>query len=135
MPDTAITRTEHSIHHVHELIQMVFSRPAAETQEVLGGLMSMFAEDFSMVSTTGTVFDRQQVEQLFRQATGTRAGLQILVSEVTPVWQAGTNVAVRYTETHRFSGKETVRRSLAILECGAQGVVWRCLHETAVPSQ
>jgi hypothetical protein len=75
MPDTAIARAEHSIHHVHELIQMVFSRPAAEAQTVLGGLMAVFAEDFSMVGIAGTVFDRQQVEQLFKRVAGARPGL------------------------------------------------------------
>lgn len=68
MPEHAIARAERSIHHVHELIQMVFTRPVAETQSVLGGLMAVFADDFSMVGTTGTQVTRQQVERLFKEA-------------------------------------------------------------------
>ncbi|BCJ06400.1 DUF4440 domain-containing protein [Mitsuaria sp. RG] len=132
MPEHAIARAERSIHHVHELIQMVFTRPVAESQSVLGGLMAVFADDFSMVATTGTQVTRQQVEQLFKGAAGTRPGLQITVSDVQVVWQAGLNVAVRYKETHRLQGMAQARWSLALLECGDRGVVWRCLHETAI---
>lgn len=132
MPEYAIARAERSIHHVHELIQMVFTRPVAETQSVLGGLMAVFADDFSMVGTTGTQVTRQQVEQLFKGAAGTKPGLQITVGDVQVVWQAGVNVAVRYKETHRSQGMAQARWSLALLECGDRGVVWRCLHETAI---
>lgn len=132
MPDTAIARAEHSIHHVHELIQMVFSRPAAETQAVLGGLMAVFADDFSMVGIAGTLFDRQQVEQLFKRVAGARPGLEIEIDEVQVVWRAGMNMAVRYKEIQRLQGVAQARWALAILECSERGVVWRCLQETAV---
>ncbi|WP_153788879.1 DUF4440 domain-containing protein [Pseudomonas sp. EMN2] len=132
MPDTAIARAEHSIHHVHELIQMVFSRPAAETQAALGGLMAVFAEDFSMVGIAGTLFHRQQVEQLFRRIAGTRPGLEIEIDEVQVVWLAGMNMAVRYKEVQRLQGVTQARWALAILECSERGVMWRCLQETAV---
>lgn len=132
MPEHSIARAKRSIHHVHELIHMVFTRPASETQAVLGGLMAVFAEDFSMVGTQGKVLGRQHVEQLFRGAAGARPGLEIVLSEVQVVWQAAATVAVRYKETHRLEGVETARWSLAILECAGQGVVWRYLHETAI---
>ncbi|KNX77139.1 hypothetical protein DA83_03540 [Pseudomonas sp. 250J] len=132
MPEHAIARAERSIHHVHELIQMVFTRPAAETHSVLGGLMAVFADDFSMVGTTGTLVSRPQVEQLFKGAAGTRPGLQITISDVQRVWQVGLNVAMRYKETHRSQGMTQARWSLALLECSDRGVVWRCLHETAI---
>ncbi|KXG81954.1 MULTISPECIES: nuclear transport factor 2 family protein [Pseudomonas] len=132
MPEHAIARAERSIHHVHELIQMIFTRSAAETQSVLGGLMAVFADDFSMVGTTGRLVGRQQVEQLFKGAAGTRPGLQITVGDVQVVWQAGVNVAVRYKETHRAQDVTRARWSLALLECSDRGVVWRCLHETAI---
>ncbi|QXI40337.1 DUF4440 domain-containing protein [Pseudomonas xantholysinigenes] len=132
MPDNAIARAERSIHHVHELIHLVFTRPAAETQAVLGGLMAMFAEDFSMVGMAGKVLERQQVEQLFKAAAGARPGLEILVDEVQVAWQAGAHVALRYRETHRVEGLQTRRWSLAIVECTATGVLWRCLHETPI---
>ncbi|MCU7240155.1 DUF4440 domain-containing protein [Pseudomonas peradeniyensis] len=132
MPEHAIARAERSIHHIHELIQMVFTRPAAETHSVLGGLMAVFADDFSMVGTTGTLVSRPQVEQLFKGAAGTRPGLQITISDVQRVWQVGLNVAMRYKETHRSQGMTQARWSLALLECSDRGVVWRCLHETAI---
>ncbi|MEQ6925686.1 DUF4440 domain-containing protein [Pseudomonas mosselii] len=132
MPEHAIARAERSIHHVHELIQMIFTRSAAETQSVLGGLMAVFADDFSMVGTTGRLVGRQKVEQLFKGAAGTRPGLQITVGDVQVVWQAGVNVAVRYKETHRAQDVTRARWSLALLECSDRGVVWRCLHETAI---
>ncbi|CAK16007.1 DUF4440 domain-containing protein [Pseudomonas entomophila] len=131
MLDNTLFHAAHSIHHVHVLIQEVFTRPAAETQATLEALMAVFADDFSMVGTAGNVFDRQQVEQLFHRAAGARPGLEIVVGDVRVVWQAGENVAVRYKETHRLPGGEQARWSLAILECSDRGVMWRCLHETA----
>ncbi|QVM89443.1 DUF4440 domain-containing protein [Pseudomonas entomophila] len=133
MPDNTLARAEHSIHHVHELIQEVFTRPLTETQATLMELMAVFADDFSMVGTAGSMFDRQQVEQLFHRAAGARPGLEIVVDEVRVVWQAGKNVAVRYKETHRLQGVGQARWSLAIIECSDQAVTWHCLHETAIP--
>ncbi|WP_252089161.1 nuclear transport factor 2 family protein [Pseudomonas sp. MWU13-3659] len=133
MSDNTLARAAHSVHHVHVLIQEVFTRPAAETQATLEALMAVFADDFSMVGTAGSVFDRQQVEQLFHRVAGARPGLEIVVGDVRVVWQAGNNVAVRYKETHRLLGVEQARWSLAIIECSDQAVTWHCLHETAIP--
>jgi len=121
-----------SIHDVHDLIHAVFTRPAAQTEALRSELMAVFADNFSMVTTTGAIVDRQQVGQLFERGAGARPGLEIEVSDVQVVWQAGASVAVRYKETHRLQGQETARYSLAIVECGEQRVVWVYLHETAV---
>lgn len=132
MHDTLIERAERSIHDVHQLIHTVFTRPTAETRDVLEQLMAMFADDFSMVTTAGALVDRTQVGQMFDRVAGTRVGLEMLVSDVQVVWQAGSGVALRYKETHRLPGVEQVRYSLVIVRCSAQSIVWQCLHETAL---
>ncbi|NIF18750.1 DUF4440 domain-containing protein [Pantoea sp. Cy-639] len=133
MPDTPITRAIHSVHHVHALINAVFTRPADTCTAELEELLAAFADDFSMVGVAGALIDRQQVEQLFRRAAGARPGLQIEVDAFDVVWQVGAHVALRYREVHRQAGVVTTRWSLALLECDTEAVVWRCLQETATP--
>ncbi|WP_460418731.1 DUF4440 domain-containing protein [Pseudomonas sp. microsymbiont 2] len=132
MPHTPAERAERSVHHVHELIHAVFTRPASDTVRQLDELLAAFADDFSMVGTAGKVVDRAQVEQLFRAVAGTRSGLEIVVDQIRVIWQVGPHVAVRYQETHRLAGQQTRRWSLAIVECTGTGVIWRCLQETPI---
>lgn len=131
MQDTSIELAERNIRLVHELIHTVFTRPA-ESRAALDELLPLFTPAFSMVTTAGKVVGLEQVEQMFRQAAGTRPGLEIAVADVHPVWQDETGIAMRYQETHRLDGVETSRRSVVILKRAEQGVLWHYLHETAL---
>jgi hypothetical protein len=126
-----IEQAQHSIHHVHELIQRVFTDADGVGEASLAPLMQVFAPDFSMVTTAASTVDRHQVEQLFRDAVGGRLGLQIVISDVHPVWQEGESVAISYKETHRRADSENSRVSVAILRVRGQDVQWLYLHETA----
>jgi hypothetical protein len=140
MHSNNLDQAHHSIHHVHELIQTLFTSQQGVGQAAISQLMPVFAKDFSMVTTTGTLVGREQVEQMFKGAVGARPGLQIFLTDLHTVWQEGASVAVRYKETHRLNGTEAARLSVAIMEVENQRVQWHYLHETAlspaaIPSQ
>ena len=130
MPTTTLERACHSVHHVHELIHTVFT--AAQGQAAIAELMPAFADEFRMVTTQGVEVNRQQVERMFQGAAGARPGLQIEVSDVQAVWQAGNGVTLRYREVHRLQGVETARWSVVVLSVGEAGVQWHFLQETAI---
>lgn len=132
MHSNPVDQAQHSVHHVHELIQRIFTTAGAVGQAAISELMPAFADTFSMVTTGGAIVQRAQVEGMFKGATGARPGLDIVVSDVHLVWQEGATVALRYKEVHRLAGVETARLSLVILDVSAKPVRWQYLHETAL---
>lgn len=127
-----IARSQHSIHHCHQLIQTVFTCPETLARPALTTLMPLFADDFTMVTTTGAMVDRQQVERMFNDNMGARPGLQITISDVRVVQHQAAQVAIRYTETHARNGSAHTRHALALLTFSGDAVRWHYLQETAV---
>jgi len=123
----------HTIEQVHDLIHHIFTDHQGQGLAAIEQLLPVFAEDFSMVTTTGAQVDRTQVEQMFRGAMGTRSGLQIHLSEWQCVWQQPQVAAIRYRETHRQGTSITSRFSLAIIGLDQGSAHWLYLHETACP--
>ncbi|MDR6916232.1 hypothetical protein J2X66_003101 [Pseudomonas sp. 3296] len=132
MNNNLVEQAHHSIHHVHELIHRVFTDEDGAGEASLTPLMEVFAEHFSMITTSAAVIGRVQVEQLFKGAVGARKGLEIMISDLHTVWHEGVTVALRYKETHRLNDVETARISLAILRVQHDHVQWVYLHETDV---
>lgn len=135
MNNNPVEQAQHSIHHVHELIRRVFTDTDGTGAATVEALMAVFAEHFSMVTTSAAVVGRAQVEQLFKGAVGARKGLQILISDLHTVWHEGTTVALRYKETHRLNHVETSRISVAILRVEHHHVEWLYLHETPISQE
>ncbi|MFJ2536785.1 MULTISPECIES: DUF4440 domain-containing protein [unclassified Pseudomonas] len=132
MNNNLVEQAQHSIHHVHELIHRVFTDTDGTGEASVEPLMAVFAEHFSMVTTSAAVVGRAQVEQLFKGAIGARKGLEILISDLHTVWHEGATVALRYKETHRLNQVETSRISVAILCVQHHDVQWLYLHETPI---
>lgn len=133
MNNNPVEQAQHSIHHVHDLIHRVFTDQDGTGAATVEPLMEVFAEHFSMVTTSAAVVGRAQVEQLFKGAVGARPGLEMLISDLHTVWHEGSTVAVRYKETHRLNHSETSRVSVAILRVHQRDVKWLYLHETPLP--
>ncbi len=133
MHQLIVKQALHSVHHIHQLIHRVFTHQPGDGSPCIEQLLPLFAEDFQMVTTTGTLVDLPQVEQLFRGALGARAGLQIEVSDLRCVWQEGQCAAIRYKETHRLEQVQTSRLSLALIRIQDESAQWLYLHETACP--
>ncbi|MBN6773903.1 DUF4440 domain-containing protein [Pseudomonas granadensis] len=132
MNNNLVEQARHSIHRVHELIQQVFTDADGTGEAALEPLMAVFAEHFSMVTTSAVVIGREQVEQLFSGAVGARKGLEIVIEDLHAVWQEGNTVALRYKETHRLDELETSRVSVAIVRLHHHDVQWLYLHETPI---
>ncbi|MCK9815840.1 DUF4440 domain-containing protein [Pseudomonas chlororaphis] len=130
MNHNLIEQAQHSIHHVHQLIHRVFTDADGTGETSIAPLMSAFGEHFSMVTTSAATLDRQHLEQLFKGAVGGRPRLEIIISDLRPVWQEGETVAISYTEVQRTPEQENTRVSVAILRIHAGSVQWQYLHET-----
>jgi hypothetical protein len=135
MNNNLVEQAQHSIHHVHELIHSVFTDSDGAGEAAIAPLMAVFAEHFSMVTTSAAVVGRVQVEQLFKGAVGARKGLEIHISDLHTVWHEGSTVALRYKETHRLNDVETSRISVAILRVQHHNVQWLYLHETPISQE
>jgi len=135
MNNNLVEQAHHSIHHVHELIHRVFTDEDGAGEATLTPLMEVFAEHFSMVTTSAAVIGHVQVEQLFKGAVGARKGLEIMISDLHTVWHEGATVALRYKETHRLNQRETSRISVAILRVQHHDVQWLYLHETPLSQE
>ncbi|BCT32022.1 DUF4440 domain-containing protein [Pseudomonas sp. BNK-6] len=133
MPNSIVKQAQHSVHWIHQLIHRVFTDQRGDGAACIEQLLPLFAEDFQMVTTSGALVGRAQVEQLFRGALGTRAGLEIIVSDLHCLWQEGHSAAIRYKETHCLDQSQTSRLSLAIIRVQDDAVQWLYLHETACP--
>lgn len=135
MHNKIVEQAHHSVHHVHELIQTLFSDANGQGQSMLEPLMSAFAEHFSMVTTSAAVVSRATVEQMFKCAIGAKPGLEIIISDLQTVWQEGHSVAIRYKETHRLDQRESSRVSVAIIDLHHRNAQWIYLHETPLSQE
>lgn len=130
MHNKIVEQAQHSIHHVHELIHTLFTDANGKGQTAFEPLMSVFAEHFTMVTTSAAIVSRAMVEQMFKGAVGAKPGLEIVISDLQTVWQEGNSVAIRYKETHRLNQRESSRVSVAIIGMHHHNAQWIYLHET-----
>ncbi|MGB5828522.1 MAG: DUF4440 domain-containing protein [Pseudomonas mandelii] len=135
MHNEIVELAHHSVHHVHELIQTLFSDANGQGQAMIEPLMSAFAEHFSLVTTSATIVSRATVEQMFKGAIGAKPGLEIIISDLQTVWQEGHSVAIRYKETHRLDQRESSRVSVAIIDLHHRNAQWIYLHETPLSQE
>lgn len=116
----------------HVAIEQWLSGQAAADR--LAPLLRRFSPRFSMIALTGARVDHAGVEALFAQGHGARPGLRIAIDELHGIaaWSDGAVVGYREIQIDA-AGRRTVRRSTAVFECDAGGVIaWRHLHETPV---
>uniref|UniRef100_A0A7C1X6L3 DUF4440 domain-containing protein n=1 Tax=Pseudomonas graminis TaxID=158627 RepID=A0A7C1X6L3_9PSED len=132
MHNKIIEQAHHSIHHVHELIHTLFTDANGKGQATLEPLISAFAEQFTMVTTSAAIVSRATVEQMFKGAVGAKPSLEIVISDMQTVWQEGNSVAIRYKETHRLGQRESSRVSVAIIGVHQHSAQWIYLHETPI---
>jgi len=130
MHNKIVEQAQHSIHVVHDLIHAIFTNQEGNGQAAIGQLMPAFAEHFTMVTTSGAIVSRAQVEQMFGGAVGARAGLEISISDMQTIWQEGHSAAIRYKETHRLNQVETSRISVVVIRIHEHSAQWLYLHET-----
>jgi hypothetical protein len=127
-----VEQAQQSVVAVHDLILEIFTNGSGEGSAAIDRLMPAFADSFTMITISGALVDRAQVEQMFRGAIGAKPGMEIRIGKMEAIWQETSSVAIRYEETHRLNGIETSRMSVAIMSIDADSVRWQHLQETSL---
>jgi hypothetical protein len=98
-------------------------------------LTARFAPDFTMIAPTGSVLDYPALLHFFEAQRAGRPGLSIRVDDITLVDTWSHGAALRYRETQHLPGQApTARWSTVVLKQEGDKIVWRHLHETALPA-
>ncbi|WP_370948760.1 hypothetical protein AB5J62_14715 [Amycolatopsis sp. cg5] len=95
---------------------------------VLADPRAAHTADFTLVTVSGEVLDREALLAALAGAANVQPGLRIEITEVTVVSRFGEAVLVRFLETHVAGEHRTARRVSALLR--PEG--WAYVHETAV---
>ena len=129
-----ISIAQQSVLDLHVWIQDVFTGSAAQGAS-LETLLKSFCPNFTMVTTTGSVVDQSQVENLFRQNKGTRPSLSISIEQCETLLVNANSVVLRYREIHQEAKTHTSRYSVVIIDINEGQPLWRYLQETAASAQ
>ncbi|WP_280425587.1 nuclear transport factor 2 family protein [Nocardia carnea] len=119
------------IERVHDLLAAWLG--SAASPRVLDAFAAAHDEDFSMVTTAGTVIRKRELLSGLHRARNGRPGLVIEISEVETLCATGDTAVVRFVECQRGSGEPEYRRTTAALRTDSgQSFQWLALQETAV---
>ncbi|MDX1579100.1 MAG: DUF4440 domain-containing protein [Gemmatimonadota bacterium] len=105
------------------------------SQAAFERLEAALADDFSFVTTSGELLDREAVLEGVRKAHGARAGLRIAIRQPHLVYDAEDHLAATYEEWQEAGGERTGRRSTVFFgrrEGAPGGLVWLHVHETLI---
>ncbi|MEI2264925.1 DUF4440 domain-containing protein [Erwinia sp. CGal63] len=118
----------------HELIRRWLGNASTPT-EVCENLLARFSPAYSMVTTSGARLDYAALDAFFRTQRGAKAGLNIDIAAMQVIAESEKGATVVYQEKQQLPGQEaTLRFSTVVFEVNQQGqVIWRHLHETALP--
>ena len=132
------------IEALHDFFTAWFNGTLPATGEVFAhGLADHFHPDFEIVLPSGTVHDLDGILTPVRQAWGTNPGFRTGIRDVRVVgeWPQGESgaelVLATYVEAQsgarNTSPPDILRYSTVLFERRAERLVWRHLHETAIP--
>lgn len=118
----------------HELIRSWLGHKDAH-DEVCEELLERFSPAYSMVTPGGTILDFTALNTFFRTQRGVRPGLDIDICDMQIVAESERNATVAYKERQQLPGQSaTLRFSTVVFEVNDAGrIMWRHLHETALP--
>ncbi|MFG1796425.1 DUF4440 domain-containing protein [Nocardia sp. NPDC049149] len=88
-------------------------------------------EEFSAVTTTGQVFDRDALLAGVWAARNTQPDLTIDITDVQEIATGASIVVARFTAVNRQGDLYSRRLVTAILDVADHGYQWRSVHETA----
>ncbi|MBO2675463.1 hypothetical protein I6M53_12435 [Shewanella algae] len=131
LPEKELVEVAHrSVLDLHVWIQDVFTG-SAEQEASLEKLINSFCPSFTMVTTSGSIADKSQVDVLFRQNKGTRPSLSILIEQCETLLINADSVVLSYREIHQEAEKNSSRSSVVIIDIKDGKPLWRYLQETA----
>ncbi|MFD8497207.1 DUF4440 domain-containing protein [Amycolatopsis sp. NPDC059657] len=114
----------------HDLLAAWLGSRAEET--VLADLRAAHTDDFTLVTVSGEVLDRETLLTALAGAACAQPGLRIEITEVTVVARLDDAVLVRFLESHVLGEQRTARRVSALLRPDGDALRWAFVHETAV---
>ena len=132
------------IEALHDFFTGWFNGTLPESGEVFArGLADHLHPDFEIVLPSGTVHDRDGILIPVHQAWGTNPEFRAVVRDVRVLgaWRQGESeaglVLATYVEAQSGARNTTppdnLRHSTVLFEHRAERLVWRHLHETAMP--
>ncbi|MBT0725716.1 DUF4440 domain-containing protein [Rosenbergiella sp. S61] len=118
----------------HELINYWLSE-ANIPVAVCDNLLARFSPHFSMVTPGGQHLDYTLLTSFFRTQGGSKAGLEIEIESMQVITESDAGATVTYKERQQLPNqKATLRFSTVVFELSHDNrVIWRHLHETALP--
>ncbi len=119
------------IERVHDLLATWLG--SAASPRVLDGFAAAHDEDFSMITTAGTVVRKRDLLSGLHRARNSRPGLVIEISEVETLRSEGDTAVVRFVECQRDATGSEYRRTTAVLHVDPDSTChWGAVQETAV---
>ena len=130
---TASNRYLDDVLSTHMLIRDWLSG-AANGAEKRAGLLARFSPHFSMIAPSGKHLDYSGLAAFFTSAAGSRAGLQMHITDLVLLQESSVGAVVTYREIQSQPGLDTTERwSTVMYENTPEGtLLWRHLHETWV---
>lgn len=118
----------------HELIRRWLG-DANTPAGVCDNLLARFSPAYSMVTPGGGQLDYTSLTSFFRTQYGAKAGLNIDIENMQLIAESAAGATVTYQERRQLPGHDaTLRFSTVVFESGTDNqVIWRHLHETALP--
>lgn len=118
----------------HELIRSWLGNANTPT-EVCDKLLERFSQTYTMVTPEGSQLNYNTLTSFFRGQRGAKAGLEIDIINMQRIAESTTGATVSYQERQQLPGQaSTLRFSTVVFELRTDNkVIWRHLHETALP--
>ncbi|WP_433663962.1 DUF4440 domain-containing protein [Nocardia sp. CA-128927] len=90
-------------------------------------------DEFSSVTTTGQVIDRDTLLAGVWSARNAQPGFNIEITDIQEIAQSGSILTARFTAENQQGEVRSRRLVTAILLNTDHGYLWRSVHETATP--
>ncbi|WP_338576997.1 DUF4440 domain-containing protein [Erwinia sp. E_sp_B01_1] len=104
--------------------------------EVCEKLLARFSPVYSMVTPGGALLDFAALSAFFRAQRGAKKGLLIEVMNMQLIAESADGATVTYQEKQQLPGQSaTLRFSTVVFELCEGQIIWRHLHETALPEK
>ncbi len=136
------TACRHEIVELHQFFQDWHCGELANTEAQFDRFVRVLAEDFTMITPTGSLNHREAILAMVRHNYGLwreRNG-RIWIENITLRWQDDNHCLLTYEEWQEIDEKITARLSSVLFRChmdkihGVQAVQWVHLHETWLPT-
>lgn len=123
---------------LHDFFHDWFVAELPDTDEAYARFVDALAEDFTIITPSGAVSNKEGLIALLREShgSGKERGVKIWIRGFQVRWELGDMVLVNYEEWQELGTTKTGRVSSALLKrdpSAPGGMVWLHLHETWLP--